>query len=417
MGNPAELFPSEVWNHVFSYLTVAEKSCVRASCTYFKTLIDHPSLWRHWSVVLNFAGASYDTFFWETLRRRKVTRAVLRNSHSKDIKLVASSLPAVTALVIDGSRDTLYLNAFKHLKSLAIRSACRVDLISLSTDSLGQQLTHFSLCNLPFNQIWGKISVVCQLQNLTSLVFHDIYWGIPFSKINPILAALPKLKHLSLHVYFPTNQGHLLVLEPSGCQLASLEVFSRGQLLPVNAMKRMSQLKRFAFFCKDKPREIPQHELSRAISKWLSDLRGLSTLVMVKGPPVRTYVSSIPVTLTDLTLHDSHFSPEDMAAIAARIPHLQRLHLDTWPSHLGANVSQIPKLFPYLKSLKIRHEHVPEKNFLDLHQLQDLEILEIADSHPDLPALARRLRILTKYRLGVLTPPCQREVLSCPCVC
>ncbi|CAG01876.1 unnamed protein product [Tetraodon nigroviridis] len=105
-----------------------------------------------------------------------------------------------------------------------------------------------------------------------------------------------------------------------------------------------------------------------------------------------------------------------MAALAARVPRLQRLHLDTWPSPLGAKASQIPKLFPNLKSLRIRHEHIPEKNFLDLHQLQDLELLEVVDSHPDLPALVRRLRILTKYRLRVLTPPYQRDALSCLCV-
>lgn len=420
MVNPAELFPSEVWSHVFSYLSAAEKSCVRASCTYFRKLIDHPSLWRDWSVVLDFVSGSYDTFFWETLRRRKVTSVVLRNSHSKHIKVVASSLPAVTILVMDGciGVDLQYLSGFKNLKSLAIRSAYMVDLESVSTESLRQQLTHFSLCNNPFNDILRNISVVCQFKNLTSLVFHEINWGIPFSKIKPILAALPKLEHLSLHMYFPTTDlGNFLVFEPNACQLTSLEILGRGQLLPENAMKHMSQLKRFAVFYKDVPRKMPGDEPSSAMSNWLSDLHELSTLVIVKGPPVKTYVSSIPVTLTDLTLHDSNFSLKDMAALAAQIPNLQHLHLDTWPSHLGANASQIPKLFPNLKSLKIRHEHIPEKNFLDLHQLQNLEILEIVDSHPDLPALIRRLRILTKYRLRVLSPPYQTDVLSCPCVC
>lgn len=420
MVNPAELFPSEVWNHLFSYLSAAEKACVRASCTYFKKLIDHPSLWRHWSVVLDFVSNSYEPYFWETLRRRKVTSVVLRNSHYKHIKVVASSLPAVTILVMDGYIEVnlQYLNGFKHLKSLAVRGAFMADLESISAESLCQQLTHFSLCNINFHDILRNISVVCQFKNLTSLVLHETIWGLPFSKIKTLLAALPKLEHLSLHLYFPTTvRDRFLVLEPNAPQLTSLEVLGRGQLLPENAMKRMSQLKRFAVFYKDTPRERLGSKPLSAMSHWLSDLRDLSTLVIVKGPPVKTYVSSIPASLTDLTLHDSNFSLQDMAAVAAQVPHLQHLHLDTWPSHLGANASQIPKLFPNLKSLKIRHEHIPEKNFLDLHQLQDLELLEIVDSHPDLPALVRRLRILTKYRLRVLIPPYRRDVLSCPCVC
>lgn len=419
MVNPAELFPSEVWNHVFSYLSASEKSCVRASCTYFRKLVDHPSLWRGWSVVLDFASGSYDRFFWETLRRRKVASVMLRNSRSKHVEVVAASLPAVSILVMDGcvGVDLQYLNAFKNLKSLALRSANMADVKSVSMETL-RQLTHFSLCQIQFDDMYRNVSILCHFQNLTSLVLHEINRGIQFSRLERTLAALPKLEHLSLHVVFiKTNPYSRLVLNPDTFQITSLEIFGRGQLLPKNAMKRMSRLKRFAVFYKDAPREVPGDEPSSAMSHWLSDLRDLSTLVIAKGPPVKTYVSSIPVTLADLTLHDSGLSPEDMAALAARVPHLQRLHLDTWPSHLGANASHIPKLFPNLKRLKIRHEHIPEKSFLDLHQLQNLELLEIVDGHPGLPALVRRLRILTRYRLRVLTPPYPRDVLSCPCVC
>lgn len=414
--NPAELFPSEVWNHVLSYLSADEKSRVRASCAYFRELVDRPSLWRGWSVVLDFVGGSYDASFWETLRRRKVTRVVLRKSHSKHIKVVASSLPAVTVLVMDGCpRAAGCFKGFRKVRSLAVRSVYMEDLQSLSAESFRQQLTHFSLCNIPFSDILRNMSVLCQFKNLTSLVYHEKSWGIPCSKMESILAALPKLKHLSLHLHFPrTELESFQGLEPNSWQLTSLEILGRGRLLPGNAMKRMSQLKRFAVFYKVTPRGTPGNE---PLSHWLSDLPDLSTLVVVKGPPVQTYVSSIPVTLTDLTLHDSKVSLEDMAAVATQIPHLQRLHLDTWPSHLGANASQIPKLFPNLKSLKIRHEHIPEKSFFDLHQLQKLEKLEIIDSHPDLPALVQRLRILTKSRLRVLIPPYQTDVLSCPCVC
>uniref|UniRef100_A0A3Q1C2B6 F-box domain-containing protein n=1 Tax=Amphiprion ocellaris TaxID=80972 RepID=A0A3Q1C2B6_AMPOC len=44
--------PSEVWNHIFGYLSVADKFNVRASCKYFKRLVDHASLWKDWTIVL-----------------------------------------------------------------------------------------------------------------------------------------------------------------------------------------------------------------------------------------------------------------------------------------------------------------------------------------------------------------------------
>lgn len=415
MVHPAELFPSEVWNHVFSYLSVAEKSCVRASCTYFRKLIDHPSLWRGWSVVLDFPNGSYDTFFWATLRTRNVTRVVLRSKKSKHIKDLASSLPAVNTLVMERSVavNLECLKDFKNLKSLAIRGTDMTDLVNISTVSQHQRLTHLSLCDFPFSETFETISALCQFKNLTSLVFHAKKVGIPFSYTKSIVTSLPALKHLSLYVFYPSsNTGDMReVMEPTRSQLTSLELLGKSHLLPENTLKLMPKLKRFAVFYEDVQMSLSENKPLSV----LSDLHELSTLVIVKGPPVKEYVAYIPATVTDLTLRVSELSLEGMAAVAAQVPNLQHLHLDSWPSHLGVNTSQIPKLFPQLKSLKIRHKCIPEKNFLDLHQLPDLEILEILDSHPDLPTLVRRLRILRKYRLRVLTPPHHRDVLSCTC--
>uniref|UniRef100_A0A3Q3Q0I8 F-box domain-containing protein n=1 Tax=Monopterus albus TaxID=43700 RepID=A0A3Q3Q0I8_MONAL len=42
----AAQLPSEVWTHVFGYLSAADKFSVRTVCKYFKKLVDHWSLWR-----------------------------------------------------------------------------------------------------------------------------------------------------------------------------------------------------------------------------------------------------------------------------------------------------------------------------------------------------------------------------------
>lgn len=433
MVQPATQLPSDVWNHVFGYLSAADKFSVRATCKYFKKLVDHGSLWRDWSAVLDFPNGSYNSQFWATLRRRKVTSVVMRSTKAKDWKQLATSLPTLTTVVMlmdDGSKASLgCLKDFPHLKRLAIRSSRTSLLLDAVTVCQPLQLTHLNMCDVTFRTtaVSQFISAVSQFTNLTSLVFHQITVSEePIWMVRFILTCLPTLKHLSLSVLskpwalnrFPRpNPG------PSGGgahALSSLELTScMEDSLPEDAMRLMPGLKSLAVFHEPSHHEMPQRWLSPVchLKTWLTDLPQLSTLVIVKGPPVKKYVTSIPATVTSLTLCVAGLSSEDMAAVAVRVPNLLHLHIDPWPSHLGARTAQIPQLFPKLKSLKLCHEHVPEEDFLRLHQLQDLEYLEILDSRPHVSELIGQLQALTKYRVQVTTSPRRRDVLSCRCVC
>lgn len=429
MTQQGPLLPSEVWNHVFGYLSAADKFSVRASCKHFKRLVDHHSLWKDWSVVLGYQNGSYNSQFWATLRRRKVTTVVVRSSKAKDWKLLARSVPAVTTVVMEQSSKANLdcLKDFTNLKRLAIRSSCTALLLNASTVCDPQQLTHLSLCQVTFpNRLMDSlISAVSQFTNLTSLVCHQM--GIaeePIWMVHSMLTCLPKLQHLSLStvnmVCAPPRPTPGPLGGAQGCvraALSSLELIDcMDHSLPEDAMRLMPGLKRLAVFYRQEFPEIWQSPVCH-MKSWLNDLPQLSTLVIVKGPPVKKYVTSIPATVTSLTLCVSVLTSEDMAAVAVQVPNLLHLHIDLWPSHLGAHTSQIPQHFPKLKSVKLRHEHVPEENFLDLHLLRDLEILEILDSHPRLSELTEKLQTLTKSRLQVITSPPRRDVLSCPCIC
>ncbi|CAK6958240.1 uncharacterized protein LOC116034418 [Scomber scombrus] len=379
--SPPQL-PSEVWNHVFGYLSVADKLSVRACCKYFKKLIDHGSLWKGWAVVLGFQNGSYNSQFWASLRRKKVTSAVVRSTKVKDWKQLAMCLPALTTVIMDqSSQETLNcLKNFPHLKHLVIRS---------------------------------------------SRIIEESVW-----MVHSILTCLPKLKHLSLttvHVLYPPHNhprpkpgaiggAHG---QDGATALSSLELINYSDhSLPEDAMRLVPGLQTLAVFYQHSDEELA--ELGPPVchlKTWLVDLPQLTTLVIVKGPSVYKYVNAIPATVTSLTLRVAGISSEEMAAVAVQVPDLLHLHMDPWPSHLGALTAQIPHLFPKLKSLKIRHEHVPEKDFLHLHKLQDLKYLEILDGRPNLSELTMKLQTLTNHRLRVTTFPCHRDILACPCIC
>lgn len=432
--SPSQL-PSEVWSHVFGYLSAADKFSIRCCCKYFKKLVDHGSLWKGWTVVLGFRNGSYNSPFWTSLRRRKVTSAVMRSTKAKDWKQLAMSLPDLITVVMDqSSQESLNcLKNFPHLKRLFIRGSCKSFLLDEATVSQPLQLTHLSICNVKFRSaaIDSLIFAVSQFKNLTFLVCHNT--GIIEESVwmlHNILTCLPKLKHLSMntvHILYPPRNHPRPKPSPLGgahgqesaMALSSLELINHSDhSLPEDAMRLVPGLRRLAVFYQHSEEELAKLGTPVChLKTWLCDLPQLTTLVIVKGPSIYKYVSSIPATVTSLTLRVAGISSEEMAAVAAQVPDLLHLHMDPWPSHLGAVTAQIPHLFPKLKSLKIRHEHVPEKDFLHLHKLQDLKYLEILDSRPGLCELTRKLQTLTNHRLRVTTFSCHRDILACPCVC
>uniref|UniRef100_A0A3Q4APE8 F-box domain-containing protein n=1 Tax=Mola mola TaxID=94237 RepID=A0A3Q4APE8_MOLML len=411
--------PAEVWYHVFGFLSVEDKFSVRASCKSFRKLVDHGSLWRDWWVVLGFLRGKYNSKFWASLRRRKLHSVVVRRCRAKDWKQLAQSLPALTTLVLEHTSDARpdCLHGFPSLKRLAIRNSSTSVLLTAFTVCHPQQLTHLTLCDVTFPAITTGvfISAISQFINLTWLVCHKVGIRAMFAPmIRSILKCLPELKHLSLSteslIVYP-----LASTEPlggDGPPLSSLELRDcASDILPEDAMKLMPGLKSLALFRKLSKEGGGRTSVMWSLKTWLRALPQLSTLVVVRGPPVFTYVASIPASVTRLTLV-SGFNTVDVEAVAARVPNLQHFHIDPWP-----HATQIPKLFPKLKSLKVRLGRIPEKAFLDLHQLQDLEILEVVGSHPHLSELAAKLRTLTKDRVQVVTSHHKRDVLSCSCVC
>lgn len=415
--------PPEVWMCVFGYLSTADRSSVRASCKYFNKLIDHWSLWRGWSVALN-TKALYNSQFLATLRRRRVSSVLVRSNSSsvKKLQLIASSLPEVSTVVMEQcpAVKSSCLKKFLNLRRLAIRDSCISHLLNASAVCRPELLTHLSICGVKTPPTFS--TDISSFTNLVSLVHHESETSTkPFQAANSFRIQHPKLKHLSLssRSHFAHPAPDFLPQEPAGASLSSFElVCAVDYMQHVDAMKTMQDLQSLAVFYRESSRKMQELllPLDSCMARWLRDLHHLTTLTIVKGPQVKTYASFIPPTVTSLTLCVRDLSPEDMEAIAMQVPNLQHLHIDPWPSFLGTHTAKIPKLFPKLRTLKLCHEHVPEKYFLQLHRLQDLETLEVLDSRPQFSELAEKLRALTNYRLRVIISRPDRGVMSCPCV-
>uniref|UniRef100_A0A1A8NFY1 F-box domain-containing protein n=1 Tax=Nothobranchius rachovii TaxID=451742 RepID=A0A1A8NFY1_9TELE len=413
-------FPSEVWNHIFQYLSAADKFSVRASCRYFRKLIDHWSLWKNWTIVLSFKNGPYNSEFWDSLRRRKVSSVVMRNTKTKDWSRLSLALPTLTTLIMDqNSNGNLnFIQDFSHLNRLAIRSSAV--LLDLHTQTQLQHLTHLSMCNVlfPNKPNWSFLNLLPFLSSLTSVVCHNTNsFGQRDRMVDTLVSILPKLKHLSLSAKYISPQRDGSIFKPV-TSLSSLELIDcLDHSSPEDVGQMISGLKCLRVFFKHSHQGRPE-ALSASVvylKTWLSESAQLSNLTVVKGPPVRMYATSIPATVTNLTLCVSGLSPRDMAAVAQQVPDLLHLHIDAWPSHLGAHTARIPELFPKLRSLKLRQDHVPEKDFLRLQQLQDLECLEILD-RGHWSDLYKKLQTLTRNRLRVVTSSPQRDAFDCPCV-
>ncbi|XP_068607954.1 uncharacterized protein [Brachionichthys hirsutus] len=162
---------------------------------------------------------------------------------------------------------------------------------------------------------------------------------------------------------------------------------------------------------------------------WLASLQQLRSLSVHGGHPLAAYVDLLPSSLLSLTLCVD-LQPDDLQVVSQRAPHLEHLHLEPWSSSPNM-VGTLPNLFPCLKTLRMRHHHVSDDDFLCLQQLQRLDTLEVLDSYyrpdpadpsrvvyepsPRLSWLISELHERSNHRVQVVTSTC-RDALTCQCV-
>lgn len=424
MCTPCWQLPSEVWTQVWGFLPHADKLQVRTVCKDFKDLIDSSGVWRDWTLTLRSDHVEpYNDEFWCTLRRWRLSSLMLTSRPFFDY--LATVMPQLTSLIVDYDNDTWLedFQCFTNLERLYLRRPLEMVLDKMYP-LFPKKLVHLSICEVDNDgaYIWSRFTSVLRfdtaahLKNLKSFVCHASFAVKPEFVIPTILSAFPQLSHLS--VLGPFDHGSKVNIdppEPPSLQhhpLSSLEIVKFCDTLLDDAMKIVPSLRSLALYFSG---GYYYSTKCMTMNSWLRDLPGLTSLVVVGGPPVKDYVKLIPSTVTRLKLHPTYVHFTGMSALSAQLPNLRHLHLEPLDK-LRSDVSLIPRLFPGLRSLRICLELVPMESLLSLAALKELQLLETQDEEPPPAALVSQLQDLTGNRLQVSHRPKRNPRLTCYCL-
>lgn len=423
--------PAELWLHVFSFLSWRDKLNIRLSCSYFRLLLDKSRhLWADFSVSLH-RFSRYNRSFWRSLAERHVANVVVREGKRKHLKQLSIWLPAVRALRLDDWQEGVVaeLKPLHHLRRLTLTSFY-TPLKSLDfLFPLSDQLTELGLCNVQLTCTAAHLlSTLSQLTRLTRLrLHHDGNLRLP--TLSGLLADLNQLTHLSctMITYKTISQdffrpAHLT--EGATLQLTDLQLLNYDAVVTQEVLQPLSRLRNLSVF---HLYSVPGPTCH--LKTWLTSLPELCSLSVHGGHPLSAYADCLPPSLLSLTLCVD-LQPEDLHVISLRAPHLEHLHLEPWSSS-SSLVGLLPQLFPHLRTLRIRHRHVSDQDFLCLERLQRLHTLQVLDSYykpdpsdpgwvvhqpsPHLLQLISQLQSLTNHRVQVLTSSL-RDPITCQCV-
>ncbi|XP_077395413.1 uncharacterized protein LOC144031824 isoform X3 [Festucalex cinctus] len=390
--------PPELWVSVLSFLGPADMQSVRCSCRALRLLADHPYLWRGQTVVLSDLRR-YTFGFWDTLRRRKQTRVAVRHLRRKEWRRLVKFLPSLSAVAfVNGGRvyKQKYLDhllQFSDVRELAVRDAAWAEpmLGPVLGAHLSARLTHLSVCNgegcgldrvrpVPREDFHRMLSGLAKLTNLS--------WGMRGEPQEP-------LPDDYLSPTDPRRPGSQYV----GPALTSLELVDYPEtILPYNALRSLTSLRSLTVHYR-----YIRDGLDCRLASWLAPLKHLETLSIVGGNSLSLYTTTIPASVTRLTLRVA-ITLKDLDSIAPKVLALEHLDIEQNRSS-GSLCRRIPMLFPQLRTLRIRFfRREPEKDLLSLQRLRHLERLEL---------LVERSFILRDYLNGHPWPsPCVQELID-----
>ncbi|XP_040189245.1 uncharacterized protein LOC120920896 [Rana temporaria] len=405
--------PQEVLLHIFAYLSPAEKVNVRATCTYLRTLVDHPSLWKNSTIVFKSIGV-FNARFWDTLQCRKISSVEVTRATLKQFKKMTSSLPDLTSVTMDSCLKGEVLQGLRplvNLQRLHLTDCSNVtDQDIFSEIALLQHLTHLSLCRLSFSGVLPVTSIVL-LKNLYSLSLHSNEGIVPERALQYILFRLPKLRELSLAIgnmnkwklslCFNVPDNFISTAEEQPCisrlQLHKLELMnSCCASLSSNAFDQLSTLRSVCL----RHYKYLQHE--EFIEALLLKLPQLTELCIEWAAPFVPLMGPISSKLEKLSVVGTNISNATLSWISRSATQLKCLNLSFSHGYDQEIVKSFPRLFPHLQNLYLSNTKLTEDALVVLANLYSLRVLDISNNLHLTSETILAFRKMTSNRVGLI---------------
>ncbi|XP_053553645.1 uncharacterized protein LOC128644972 [Bombina bombina] len=404
--------PQEMLLQILMYLSPAEKAAVRATCTYLRTLVDHPSLWKNSTIILKSIG-TFNAKCWDTLQTRKIASAEVNRVTLKQFKKMASSLPDLVNVRMDSCLKEEVLQGLRPLVNL--EQLHLTDCSNLSDQSifseivLFRQLTHLTLCRVTFSVL--PLTSIVLLQNLYSLTLHSKEGFVPERALQYILFRLPKLRELSLAIgnmnkwklslCFNMPDSFVYAAEEQPCiprlQLEKLELLNSGCAgLSANAFDQLSTLQSV---CLRHHKYLQNEDL---IEMMLLKLSNLTELKIEWAAPFKPIMEPIISKLEKLSLVGTVITNDTLTWLSESANKLRSLNLSFSSGYGEYMLKQLPCLFPELQKLYLSNTRLTEETLIVLASLNSLQLLDISNNHGLTPEAILAFRNITNNRVSLI---------------
>ncbi|XP_044868366.1 uncharacterized protein LOC123368005 isoform X5 [Mauremys mutica] len=351
--------PQEMLTEIIMYLPAAEKSKVRATCSFFKDLVDQPVVWQKSTIVLRRISA-FNAEFWDVLRKRKITSVEVKDIRLKQWQKLLRFMPGLLDVTVDSlwSEEILQgLQLLTDLQKLHLKTCSRLSERSVIMEVVRfQRLTHLLLCGITFLSDSELIKIAC-LQNLHTLSLHTVQKALPEKALEYVLFHLPKLRELSLSCIL--SKEHFLL-------------------------------------CLSLPDKHPIPYSSE----------GISNLDM--------FVDNIPSSLVKLSVIGTKLSNSALSCLSDKSWKLREMDLTLSYGFDEKTLKQFPHLFPLLTRLCLSGFVLTDNILLSLAKMENLRELDVTDGTNLTKEAIQNFHITTDCRVHLLV---ERHSVSSKCDC
>ncbi|XP_050810663.1 uncharacterized protein LOC127051821 isoform X4 [Gopherus flavomarginatus] len=351
--------PQEMLTEIIMYLPPAEKSRVRATCSFFKDLVDQPVVWQKSTIVLQRISA-FNAEFWDVLQKRKITSVEVKEIRLKQWQKLLRFMPGlldVTVVSLWSEEILQGLQLLTDLQKLHLKTSSRLSERNVISEVVHfQRLTHLLLCGITFLSGSELIKIAC-LQNLHMLSLHTVQKALPEKALEYVLFHLPKLRELSLSCIL--SKEHFLL-------------------------------------CLSLP---DKHPISYSSE-------GISSLDM--------FVDNIPSSLVKLSVIGTKLSNSALSCLSDKSWKLKEMDLTLSYGFDEKTLKQFPHLFPLLTRLCLSGFVLTDNILLSLAKMESLRELDVTGGTNLTKEAIQNFHLTTDCRVHLLV---ERHSVSSKCDC